>query len=77
MLFCKLTELNEGSFAIIRSVEKEDFTLKLLEMGLVPGEKLHMENNNKSRSPIIVRLGGSSISLRREEAECIVVECII
>ena len=77
MVFCKLTELNEGQFAIIRSIEKEDFSLKLLEMGLVPGETVYMENNKKSNNPIIVKLEGASISLRPEEAECVVVECFI
>ena len=77
MVFCKLTELNEGQFAIIRSIEKEDFSLKLLEMGLVPGETVCMENNKKSNNPIIVKLEGASISLRTEEAECVVVECFI
>ncbi len=74
MLFCKLSELPEGESATIRSIEGDEISLKLLEIGLIPGESIRMEINKKSTLPLVVYLGGSSISLRPEEAENIIVE---
>lgn len=75
MFYCKLTELNEGQAGIIRSIENESYSLKLLEMGIVPGEKITVDINKKAGGPLKTHVGGAFISLRIEEADCIVVEC--
>jgi ferrous iron transport protein A len=75
MVFCKLTELDESRSGIIRSIENEGYSLKLLEMGIIPGEKVTMDINKKKGSPLKIHIGGAFISLRWEEADCIVVEC--
>jgi ferrous iron transport protein A len=74
MVFCKLTELDESQCGIIRSIENEGISLKLLEMGIIPGEKVTMDINKKKGSPLKIYIGGAFISLRWDEADCIVVE---
>lgn len=75
MVFCKLTELDESQSAIIRTIENEGISLKLLEMGLVPGERVMMDiNKKKIGGALKIHVGGTFISLRWEEADCIVVE---
>ena len=74
MVFCKLSDLNEGCSATIRAIEQDEISLKLLEIGIIPGEVIRMDINKSAKGPFIVHIGGATISLRLDEAETIVVE---
>lgn len=73
-MYKKLSEARAGEAVIIRSFENNEVSLKLLEMGCVPGEKVIIEQVAPFRDPISVRVAGYSLSLRINEADSIIVE---
>jgi len=76
-VFKKLSDIEPGKKAIIRSFSENDLYVKLMEMGCVPGEIVQVENIAPFKDPISVLVSGYLLSLRLEEAENIVVEEII
>jgi ferrous iron transport protein A len=76
-VFKKLSDIEPGKKAIIRSFSENDLFVKLMEMGCVPGEIVQVENIAPFKDPISVLVSGYLLSLRLEEAENIVVEEII
>lgn len=76
-MFKKLSDIEPGKKAIIRSFSENDLYVKLMEMGCVPGEIVQVENIAPFKDPISVLVSGYLLSLRLEEAENIVVEEII
>ena len=70
----KLSDLPIGKKAIIRSFEKNDNYIKLLEMGIIPGELIEIEKIAPFLDPISVNVAGYKLSLRLIEAEGIIVE---
>jgi ferrous iron transport protein A len=72
----KLTDLKPGQEAIIMEFDKNDFYLKLIEMGCLPGEKITMEKIAPLGGPISFNVSGYSLSLRQSEADQIFVELI-
>lgn len=63
-----------GRTAIIRSFEKDDIFIKLMEMGCVPGEKVRVDQIAPLGDPISISVAGYNLSLRLNEAEKILVE---
>ena len=72
----KLSELKPGQHAIIRKFESDGIFLKLMEMGCLPGEKIILEKIAPLGGPISVNISGYSLSLRKSEANQILVELI-
>jgi ferrous iron transport protein A len=72
----KLSDLKPGQKAVIKKFEAEELSLKLLEMGCLPGEKILIEQVAPLGGPISVSIAGYSLSLRVQEAEAIIVERI-
>lgn len=70
----RLSELKMGTVAIIRSFEKDDIFIKLMEMGCIPGEKVKVEQIAPLGDPISITVAGYNLSLRLNEAEKILVE---
>lgn len=70
----RLSDMGAGEGGVIRSIEDGHHYLNLLEMGFLPGEQVVVENMALRRDPISVRIAESQISLRKEEAGCIIVE---
>lgn len=70
----KLIDLEIGQQAIIVGFDKDDISLKLMEMGLIPGEKIHIEKFAPLGDPISIFVAGYNLSLRRDEAYYINVE---
>lgn len=67
----KLSELQYGQHAIVESVTDEYLALKLFEMGLLPGEKIVLENIAPFGDPIAVRVGEYKMCLRMQDAQAI------
>ncbi len=63
-----LTELKFGQKAIIERVTDDDLSLKLFEMGLLPGETIMLENVAPFGDPIAVLLSESKICIRLQDA---------
>jgi len=69
----RLSELKAGERAIIKEFESSDLELKLMEMGCLPGEEIVVEQIAPLGDPISIRIAGYSLSLRKNEANQILV----
>ena len=72
----RLTELKPGQQAIISQFASDEVSLKLLEMGCIPGERILVEQIAPLGDPISVSISGYSLSLRLSEADSILVTVI-
>jgi ferrous iron transport protein A len=70
----KLTELLPGQSGIIDSFGENEITIKLMEMGCVPGEVVQVDKIAPLGDPISIMIAGYHLSLRLNEAEHILVE---
>lgn len=70
----KLTELQPGQSGIIDSFGENEITIKLMEMGCVPGEIVQVDKIAPLGDPISIMIAGYHLSLRLNEAEHILVE---
>lgn len=70
----RLSEIKIGRTVVIRSFEKDDLFIKLMEMGCVPGEMVKVEQIAPLGDPISISVAGYSLSLRLNEADHIFVE---
>ena len=72
----KLSDLEIGQQATIVDFSKDEISIKLMEMGLVPGEVVYIEKFAPLGDPISVAIAGYSLSLRLNEADNITVEVL-
>lgn len=70
----KLTEIAVGQTVTIHSFDKDDISLKLMEMGCVPGEQVIVDQIAPLGDPISILVAGYHLSLRLNEAALIWVE---
>jgi ferrous iron transport protein A len=61
--------LQFGQTAVVSEVLGEDLSLKLFEMGLLPGEEVALENIAPFGDPIAIRVGEYKMCLRLQDAE--------
>lgn len=70
-----LASVEVGGEARIAAIEGEGrVKARLLQMGLVPGAVVKVERVAPLGDPLEVVVGGTHLSLRREEADCVLVE---
>ncbi|MEI6817623.1 MAG: FeoA family protein [Bacteroidota bacterium] len=69
----RMDELKVGESAVILSFTDELMSLKLLEMGCIPGEKVTLERKAPLGDPIAISVSGYLLSLRIDEASTILV----
>lgn len=65
----KLSALAKGVEAVIVSIEDEDLSVKLYEMGCLPGEKVKVENIAPFGDPIAITVSGYKLCVRQQEAD--------
>ena len=70
----KLSDLKAGESGRIKGFETSDLELKLMEMGCIPGEIVIVEKVAPLGDPISIRISGYSLSLRKNEANQILLE---
>lgn len=70
----RLSELGVGKTAVIRKFENNEIFIKLMEMGCIPGEKITVEQIAPLGDPISISVVGYNLSLRKNEAQYILVE---
>jgi ferrous iron transport protein A len=70
----RLSQVQVGKKAIIRSFDKDEIFLKLMEMGCVPGETVSIDLVAPLGDPISISIAGYNLSLRLEEADMIWVD---
>ena len=68
-----LSELKLGTKAVIESFYDKELALKLMEMGCLPGEKIHIERKAPLGDPIAISISGYVLSMRKAEAKTILV----
>lgn len=70
----RLSEINPGITVRIKQIEDNDFYLKLMEMGFIPGETVKILQVAPLGDPISVTVAGYNLSLRLNEADNVLVE---
>lgn len=73
----KLTALKPGKSGIIKDFTDLNLSVKLMEMGCLPGERITFERVAPLGDPIAISVSGYQLSLRKEEAATIIVEELI
>ena len=71
-----LSELKSGQDAVIDSFTDYELSLKLLEMGCIPGEVIHVTRIAPLGDPMAIWVSGYQLSLRKKEAATIRVKLI-
>lgn len=66
-----LDQLKPGEKGTIFNIKSSDITIKLLEMGLLPGKNVQYNFKAPLGDPISVQISGYSLSLRVDEAQLI------
>lgn len=69
-----MAELELGEFAVIDSFTDEDISVKLLEMGCLPGEIIQLKNIAPLGDPIAIAVGGYVLGLRIAEASSVIIK---
>jgi len=72
-----LAQLNIGEYAIIDSFTDKETSIKLMEMGCTPGEKITIDNIAPMGDPIAVSVSGYLLSLRKSEASTMLVHTLL
>ncbi len=70
-----LLDLKQGQSATIQSfLEDSDLKNKLMGMGCLPGELVTISKYAPLGCPIAIEVSGYVLSLRKEEAACILIQ---
>ena len=70
----KLSDIAIGKEYIIDAINDDELAQKLLEMGCTPGEKIMVERKAPFNDPIAIVVSGFMLSLRKEDAQQIIVK---
>lgn len=73
----RLSEISAGRTVVVKSIEKDEIFLKLMEMGCVPGERIVVDQIAPLGDPISILVAGYHLSLRINEAENIWVDEVV
>jgi len=69
-----LDKLKEGETGVIVDLGHGDISLKLLEMGFLPGEKIKVDKIAPLGDPISIKIGSYLLSIRKKEANVVLVK---
>ncbi len=69
-----LASLGINEKGIIKHFSDEQLSVKLIEMGCLPGTEVQISFAAPFNGPIAIKVSGYHLSLRKEEAECILLE---
>lgn len=67
----KLSQLLPGQSGIIKEFTDLEMSIKLMEMGCLPGESIVVERVAPLGDPMAISVSGYSLSLRKHEASTI------
>jgi len=73
MKLLQLSNLLKGEKATINRIKDCTLSLKLMEMGCVPGEKIRVEAISPFGDPIAIKVSDYTLSLRKSDANNIFV----
>ena len=69
-----LADLKISEKGIIKSFSDEILSVKLIEMGCLPGSEIELHFTAPFNGPLAVKVAGYHLSLRKEEAQCVFLE---
>lgn len=68
----KLSQLKVGGKGIVKEFTDLEMSIKLMEMGCLPGEEVSVERVAPLGDPIAINVSGYQLSLRKREASTII-----
>ena len=69
-----MADLKVGESGVINGFQNSSLTLKLLEMGFLPGSKIKLNFKAPLGDPISIRVSGYNVSIRLDEAAMILLQ---
>lgn len=69
-----LSELKQGAIGIVKEFTDLEMSVKLMEMGCLPGEEISITRVAPLGDPIAVSVSGYQLSLRKFEASTIILQ---
>lgn len=69
-----LTHLKIHERGVIKGFTDEQLSVKLMEMGCLPGAEISLELIAPLGDPIAIEVAGYRLSLRKQEASSIIIE---
>jgi ferrous iron transport protein A len=69
-----VADLKVGESGIISGFQNSSLTLKLLEMGFLPGSMIKLNFKAPLGDPISIRVSGYNVSIRLDEAAMILLQ---
>lgn len=70
----KLSQLIPGQSGIIKEFTDIEMSVKLMEMGCLPGESIVVERLAPLGDPMAIRVSGYQLTLRKKEASTIIMQ---
>jgi ferrous iron transport protein A len=71
-----IDQLAVGSSATVVLLGNDSLSLKLMEMGLIPGKTIKVIKRTSYGDPIAIRYGDTTLALRKNEAQKVQVKPI-
>ena len=69
-----LSELKQGGVGIVKEFTDLEMSVKLMEMGCLPGEAVTVSRIAPLGDPIAINVAGYQLSLRKFEASTIILQ---
>lgn len=70
----RLSQLEVGETGIVKEFTDLEMSVKLMEMGCLPGEQITVSRVAPLGDPIAIHVSGYQLSLRRKEASTIILQ---
>ncbi len=70
----RLSQLKPGNKGIVKDFTDLEMSVKLMEMGCLPGEEVVVERIAPLGDPIAINVAGYQLSLRKREASTILLQ---
>lgn len=70
----RLSQLAVGKKGIIKEFTDLEMSVKLMEMGCLPGEEISIQRIAPLGDPIAINVSGYQLSLRKREASTIILQ---
>ncbi|GAB2702650.1 ferrous iron transport protein A [Mucilaginibacter koreensis] len=70
----KLSQLEVGKKGIVKEFTDLEMSVKLMEMGCLPGEEISVTRVAPLGDPIAINVSGYMLSLRKREAATIILQ---
>ena len=70
----KLSQLLPGQTGVIKEFTDLEMSVKLMEMGCLPGEEIRVDRIAPLGDPIAINVAGYQLSLRKREASTIILQ---